>query len=79
VVFVGVDSEDQLDRIERSLDALAERGAIWVVHPKGRNGVADTTIFAKAKSLGLTYTKVARVSETHTAEKLVRPVRSGRA
>lgn len=78
VVFVGVDSEDQPDRIQRALDALAERGAIWVVHPKGRNGVADTTIFAKAKTLGLTYTKVARVSETHTAEKLVRPARSGR-
>jgi hypothetical protein len=38
------------------------------------NGVADTAIFAKAKSLGLTYTKVARVSDTLTAEKLVRPV-----
>jgi hypothetical protein len=35
--------------------------------------VADTTIYGKAKELGLVYTKVARVSETHTAEKLVRP------
>jgi hypothetical protein len=72
VVFVGVESTAQIDRIERALDALAERGAIWVVHPKGPSGVADTAIFAKAKTLGLTYTKVARVSNTHTAEKLVR-------
>jgi hypothetical protein len=76
VVFVGVESERHLDRIERALAATNDDGAIWVVHRKGPTGVADTTIFARAKVLGLTYTKVARVSETHTAEKLVRPVAS---
>lgn len=79
IVFVGVESDAQLDRIDKALAALGEGGAIWVVHPKGTGGVADTTIFARAKALGLTYTKVARVSETHTAEKLVRPrARPGR-
>jgi hypothetical protein len=79
VMFVGVESNAQIARIEHALAALAERGAIWVVHPKGSGGVADTTIFATAKALGLTYTKVARVSDTHTAEKLVRPAaRAGR-
>ena len=73
VVFVGVDSNEQLDRIDKALAGLADGGAIWVVHPKGKAGVADTTIFARAKALGLTYTKVARISDTHTAEKLVRP------
>ena len=73
VVFVGVDTEKALSRIERALKAITESGAIWVVHRKGPSGVLDTTIFAKAKQLGLSYTKVARVSETHTAEKLVRP------
>jgi hypothetical protein len=74
VVFVGVDTSAQLERIERALDAIVDRGAIWVVRPKGADGVADTAIFAKAKSLGLTYIKVARVSDTLTAEKLVRPL-----
>lgn len=73
VVFVGVERERDLDRISRALDATAPRGAIWVIHPKGPTGIADTTIFGKAKALGLVYTKVARVSETHTAEKLMRP------
>jgi hypothetical protein len=73
VVFVGVESVDQLHRIDRALAALDDDGAIWVVHPKGRDGVADTTIFGRAKALGLVYTKVARISDTHTAEKLVRP------
>jgi hypothetical protein len=73
VVFVGVEAERELNRIDRALDATVPNGAVWVVHPKGPSGVADTTIFAKAKKLGLVYTKVARVSDTHTAEKLVRP------
>lgn len=74
VVFVGVDAERDLSRIDRAAKAMNDDGAIWVVHRKGPSGVADTAIFARAKTLGLTYTKVARVSETHTAEKLVRPV-----
>jgi hypothetical protein len=73
VVFVAVDAERELDRIDRALEATVPNGAVWVVHRKGPTGVADTTIFAKAKTLGLVYTKVARVSDTHTAEKLVRP------
>jgi len=73
VVFVGVERDSQLSRVERALKGMSANGAIWVVHPKGREGVADTTIFEKGKALDLTYTKVARVSDTHTAEKLVRP------
>jgi hypothetical protein len=33
----------------------------------------DVHVFAEAKRVGLTYTKVARFSATHTAEKLVIP------
>jgi hypothetical protein len=73
VVFAGVESESQLDRVDRAAAAIVDDGAIWVVHRKGVEGLADTTIFARAKALGLRYTKVARVSATHTAEKLVRP------
>jgi hypothetical protein len=76
VVFVGVEAENELVRIERGLKAMNDDGAMWVIHRKGPTGVADTTIFSRAKALGLTYTKVARVSDTHTAEKLVRPVAS---
>jgi len=76
VVFVGVETDKQLSRIARALGATSNDGSIWVVHRKGPSGIADTAIFAKAKELGLAYTKVARVSETHTAEKLVRPLAS---
>ncbi len=73
VVFVGVERDGQLTRIERAVKGMSDNGAIWVVHPKGQEGVSDIAIFEQAKSLDLTYTKVARVSDTHTAEKLVRP------
>lgn len=78
VAFVEVRSLRDFDRLERATSAITDSGAIWVVHPKGPAGVADTAIFAKAKELGLTYTKVARVSDQLTAEKLVRPVATRR-
>lgn len=73
VVFVAIETSDDLPRLERAARAIVADGAIWAVHPKGKHGVADTAIYAKAKALGLTFTKVARVSDTHTAEKLVWP------
>lgn len=73
VVFVDVDSEKELGRIGKAIGATHDAGAVWVIHRKGPAGVADTTIFAEAKKLGLVYTKVVRVSDRDTAEKLVRP------
>jgi hypothetical protein len=74
VVFVQIDDDAQLDRIDRAASAIVDSGAVWAVHPKGKSGVADTTIFGRATKLGLTYTKVARISDTLTAQKLVVPV-----
>jgi hypothetical protein len=74
VVFVGVDTTADLDRLDRATKSMATNGCIWVIHRKGPSGIADTVIFGRAVTLGLAYTKVARVSDTHTAEKLVRPV-----
>jgi hypothetical protein len=73
VIFLGAVNAAALSRLEKAAVAMARDGAIWVVHPKGASGLRDTEIFAEAKRLGLTYTKVARFSATHTAEKLVIP------
>jgi hypothetical protein len=73
VAFVQVDGASDLTRVTAAAQAIVPDGAIWVVHPKGKDGVADTTIFAEAKRLGLTSTKVARVSDVQSAEKLVWP------
>jgi hypothetical protein len=73
VAFVQIDGEGHLDRIDRAAAAISPDGAVWAVHPKGKNGVADTAIFGRAKTIGLTYTKVARISDVLSAEKLVWP------
>ena len=73
VIFLAVERTADLAGIAKAAGAMGPKGALWVVHPKGKDGVPDTAIFAAAKEAGLTYTKVARFSETHTAEKLVRP------
>ena len=73
VIFLGAENVAALSRLSKAAEAMARDGAIWVVHPKGAGGLRDTEIFVEAKRLGLTYTKVARFSETHTAEKLVIP------
>ena len=73
VIFLAVERIQDLPKIARAAASLGPSGALWVVHPKGKDGVADTAIFEAARAIGLTYTKVARFSATHTAEKLVRP------
>ena len=73
VIFLGAEHVAALERLPKALASMARDGAIWVVHRKGAGGLRDIEIFAHAKQLGLTYTKVARFSATHTAEKLVIP------
>jgi hypothetical protein len=73
LIVLSVSTAAALSRINVCARALAPAGALWVVHPKGTVGLKDTDIFAAGKAAGLTYTKVARFSDTHTAEKLVIP------
>jgi hypothetical protein len=73
LVFLGIERERDLPRIGTVAAKLPPKAALWVVHPKGKDGVKDTAIFEVARKAGLTYTKVARFSATHTAERLNRP------
>jgi hypothetical protein len=74
VVFLWAETPAALSKLTRLSNVIARDGAIWVIHPKGAaSRVKDVDIFAVAKKAGLTATKVARFSETHTAEKLVIP------
>jgi len=72
-IFLWAESERDLDRVGTLEPYLKRDGALWVIHPKGKTGIPDTAVFAAARAAGFTYTKVARVSDTHTAEKLVIP------
>lgn len=72
VVLLGVETSADLARIGKAVERLPTGAALWVIHPKGARGVKDTDIFAHGAAAGLVATKVARYSDTHTAEKLVR-------
>jgi hypothetical protein len=73
IIFLISDSPAALAKLATLTKAMDRDGAIWVVHPRGRKDFADTHVFAAAKAAGLVDVKVARFSDTQTAEKLVIP------
>lgn len=74
VIIFGVSTERDLARLEWLRRGLVPDGAIWVVRPKGKDGVSEQAVMAAGKAAGLVDVKVARFSDTHTAEKFVIPV-----
>ena len=76
LIFFGVEDPGELVRLPAFKRTLKSDGAIWVVHRKGRDAtVKDSDVFAAAKSAGLVDNKVVAFSATHTAERLVIPVK----
>jgi hypothetical protein len=76
IVFFGTENPSSLVRLASFKRMLASDGAIWVVHRKGRDAtLKDTDVFAAAKQAGLVDNKVVAFSATHTAERLVIPLK----
>jgi len=76
VIVFAADAVTDLVRLVELRDYLTPAGAIWVVHTKGKGAAfKDVDVFAAAKKAGLVDVKVASFSPTHTAEKLVVPVK----
>ena len=82
VLFLGVETSDDLARLPRWVDDMAAAGAVWVVRRKGRGAaLAEADVRAAARAAGLVDVKVVAFSETHSADKFVFPLvaRAGRA
>jgi len=76
LVFLAADSTAELAGLANLRTRIKPAGAIWVVHTKGKGAAfKDVDVFAAAKQAGLVDVKVAAFSTTHTAEKLVVPVK----
>ncbi len=75
IIFLGVESRDGLKQLSRIKKSLQPAGAIWVVRPKGTPAIKDVDVIAAGKAAGLVDVKVAAFSATHTAEKLVIPLK----
>lgn len=72
-IVTRIDSASGLDPLEPLRDALAERGMLWIVFPKGQTAITEMQVFAAGKALGLVDVKVCRFSATHTGLKFVWP------
>ena len=80
IILFGASALSDLARLATLRDYLTPAGAIWVIHTKGKAAAfRDVDVFAAAKKAGLVDVKVAGFSPTHTAEKLVVPVKLRRS
>jgi hypothetical protein len=74
VIFVAANDRADLDRLVTVQKFLKRDGAIWVIRPKGSATISESDVMKAGKAAGLVDVKVARFSESHTAEKFVIPV-----
>jgi hypothetical protein len=74
VVFCEANTRDDLAQLVPLQGCLKRNGALWVVRPRGSAALSEREVMAAGKEAGLVDVKVARFSDTHTAEKLVIPV-----
>ena len=73
LIFFGAEKKSDLNRLKGLKDYLEQDGAIWVLRPKGAAHITESDVMKGGKKAGLVDVKVARFSDTHTAEKLVIP------
>ena len=76
LIFFAADSLSELRQLTRLKTYLVSNGAIWVVSLKGKAAkIKDVDVITAAKAAGLVDNKVVSFSETHTALRLVIPVK----
>jgi hypothetical protein len=78
LIFLQAESRADLEpladcQLEHSLRRTGTGAGIWVIAPKGRGDITEMDILSTGRACGLTDSKVARFSATHTAHKFVIP------
>ena len=74
LIFVDTPERGALWQLGQLQEHLKRDGAIWTIRPRGVKQITERDVMEAAKLAGLVDVKVARFSETHTAEKLVIPM-----
>lgn len=74
LIFIQVESVNELDQIENLRNYILSNGAIWVAIPKGRKDIGVNDVIAAAKSSNLVDVKLVGFSATHSMYKLVIPL-----
>lgn len=75
-IYIAIESAKDLGRFETVLPSLRQDGAVWAIRRRGLKDATEAATMAAGLAAGLVDVKVARFSETHTAEKFVRPLKS---
>lgn len=73
LVFCFAEEPDELSRLADIEPKLADKGAVWVLWPKGRKDFAHEDVVVAAKHAGLVQTKSIGFSERFSGLRLVRP------
>ena len=73
IIFYAAESRAALEKLEPLQKNLKRDGAIWVIRPKGVTAITESDVMKAGKDAGLVDVKVARFSDTQTAEKFVIP------
>jgi len=73
LVFLRAEGAGDLARLTKVKAWLRPAGALWVVYPKGIAAIREIEVLEAGRAAGLTDTKVARFSETHTALRFAIP------
>jgi hypothetical protein len=71
-IYLLVESAKDLARFKKLLPSLATNGALWAIRRRGLKDASEEATRAAGLAAGLVDVKVARFSDTHTAEKFVR-------
>jgi hypothetical protein len=74
IIFYAADTRAALDQLVPLQKHVKRDGAIWVIRPRGAATIGEADVMKAGKAAGLVDVKVARFSDTHTAEKYVVPV-----
>jgi hypothetical protein len=74
LIFFLVDQRQALDRLGSLARHIKRDGAVWVLRPKGKSGIAESETMAAGKRAGLVDVKVVSFSDVLSAEKYVIPI-----
>jgi len=74
LVFFGVEDAPELTKIPDLAPRFKERGALWIVYPKGQSRISESAVIQAGRAAGLKDVKVVSFSSTQTALKFVRPL-----
>ncbi len=72
LIFFGAAKSAELAGAKQLIPLLGSAGALWIVYPKGRQGITELQVLDAGRAAGLVDVKVVSFSATHTALKFVR-------